>query len=393
MIQSSEQVLDEIVRFLEEHEEALRIKKLIFCISKKQWENDINILNKVSLKSLIQELLSVKPNRYQLTFSVYKVIKILNRPAAYEAVANIVIEKIAQLYNLAKEGEEGSNSAIDIGRGVIIPEEITRDDPNLILQQIAQNLETNREEVRIKKLIFAACKKRWENDIHVIDQFDFKKLLLEIRNIYETPNDLRRIFSKISENLNKPSLYAAISNIIVEQLLALYQISQAEPGDTRATKTQQVFNAQIIQVNNSYNLKPDRGEAFETSVVDLSNVSKAYPTQETAQILPINAFEPSPLKPDSRIAGLKIEIMQSTNPLRVKILLFSILEHPWEQSDQDWAMIKTYTLNDLFQQLLYSKKSLKQIESELQIIAKSLPASDDNLQCVNTLVEVLKKVF
>ncbi len=390
MIQSPEHVLDEIVQFLQGHEEALRIKKLIFCISKKQWENDINVLNQVSLKSLIQELLSVKPNRYQLTFSVYKVIKILNRPAAYEAVATLVIEKIAQLYNSKDEEEDGGNT-VNLSRSVVIPEETVSSDPELIIEKIAQKLETNREEVRIKKLIFAACKKRWENDIHVIDQFEFKKLIREIRNIYGTPDELRKVFNKISDNLNKPGLYAAISNIIVEQLLMLYQVSQIESVGTQSSKTQ-IFNAQIIQVNNSYNLNQNRGQDFETSVVDLSDVSRSYPTQETAQIIPIGA-EPSPFKMDLRIFNIKAEIMQSTNPLRSKILLFSILEHPWEQSDHDWAMLKTYTLNDLLQQLLTSQKSLKQIDSQLQAIAKSLPASEDNLQCANAIVEILKRVL
>ena len=56
-------------------------------------------------------------------------------------------------------------------------------------------------------------------------------------------------------------------------------------------------------------------------------------------------------------------------------------------------MLKTYTLNDLLQQLLYSKKTIKQIDSELQVIAKSLPAAEDNLQCVNTIVEILKRIL
>jgi hypothetical protein len=43
-MQLSMDVFNEVVRYLDSHEEKLRIKKLIFCICKKYWENAPNIL-------------------------------------------------------------------------------------------------------------------------------------------------------------------------------------------------------------------------------------------------------------------------------------------------------------------------------------------------------------
>jgi len=98
-MQLSIDVFNDVVRYLDSHEEKLRIKKLIFCICKKYWENEPNILNSVAMEDLVKELVQLKTNKEQLTFSVYKLVKTLNRPKVYLGVATVIIEQISQLYS------------------------------------------------------------------------------------------------------------------------------------------------------------------------------------------------------------------------------------------------------------------------------------------------------
>lgn len=67
----------EAAHYLEEHDEGQRIRKLLFCLCKKYWENDPNVLNSQNLESLLLELIQLKPNIEQLTFSLYKLVKTL----------------------------------------------------------------------------------------------------------------------------------------------------------------------------------------------------------------------------------------------------------------------------------------------------------------------------
>ena len=58
---------DEIVKFLEQHENSKRIKKLIFFACKNEWENDQDTLDRFKLEELIQELSSLNPTINHLT--------------------------------------------------------------------------------------------------------------------------------------------------------------------------------------------------------------------------------------------------------------------------------------------------------------------------------------
>ena len=59
-MQLSSDVFNQVVRYLDSHEEKLRVKKLIFCICKKYWENEPNILNGVAMEDLVKELVPIK---------------------------------------------------------------------------------------------------------------------------------------------------------------------------------------------------------------------------------------------------------------------------------------------------------------------------------------------
>ena len=47
------------------------------------------------------------------------------------------------------------------------------------------------------------------------------------------------------------------------------------------------------------------------------------------------------------VSAIKVELIQQTNPLRVKILLYSILEQTWDHTNQEWTILKTYNLRHI----------------------------------------------
>ena len=118
-------------------------------------------------------------------------------------------------------------------------------------------------------------------------------------------------------------------------------------------------------------MEPSSASAFETSVIDITSDQMVT---ELKQVQPTPA--PSPPKPTYDIFEIRLEIMQYTNPLRAKILLFSLLFHPWDRSGQDWSTLRSYTLDDLLEQMLQSGRSMAEIEGKLYNMAKSLNDPD-----------------
>ena len=402
-MQLSIDVFNDVVRYLDSHEEKLRIKKLIFCICKKYWENEPNILNGVAMEDLVKELVQIKTNKEQLTFSVYKLVKTLNRPQVYLGVATVIIEQISQLYsNIAAAYD---NQLLPVEPEVnpsftTVNNDVNNEEDNL-LRQVVSGIENHRETARIKKLMFAACKNRWENDQAVINNYGLKNIVLELQR--NNPNflSLRQTLRQVAENINKKALYLALADIILTQLEHLYDTDNDDEEEDNESKSQR-FNTQIVDLKNDSD-SAAKTTSFSTSrsdpvdfssliinlnepqlVMELPLAEPASSNNNTSNFPQITAYDPF---------ETRLEIFQYANPLRAKILIFSLLFHPWDRSGQDWSTLRSYTLEDLLKKLIQSGKSLQDIEVQLYNIAQTQMDTDANVQTASILVQTLQKIL
>ena len=402
-MQLSIDVFNDVVRYLDSHEEKLRIKKLIFCICKKYWENEPNILNTVAMEDLVKELVQLKTNKEQLTFSVYKLVKTLNRPKVYLGVATVIIEQISQLYsNIAAAYD---NQLLPVEPEVnpsftTVNNDVNNEEDNL-LRQVVSGIENHRETARIQKLMFAACKNRWENDQAVINNYGLKNIVLELQR--NNPNflSLRQTLRQVAENINKKALYLALADIILTQLEHLYDTDNDDEEEDNESKSQR-FNTQIVDLKNdsdsaakttSFSTSRSDPVDFSSSIINLNEpqlvmelpfAEPAYSNNNPSNFPQIPAYDPF---------EIRLEIFQYANPLRAKILIFSLLFHPWDRSGQDWSTLRSYTLEDLLKQLIQSGKSLQDIEVQLYNIAQTQMDTDANVQTASILVQTLQKIL
>jgi len=402
-MQLSIDVFNDVVRYLDSHEEKLRIKKLIFCICKKYWENEPNILNSVAMEDLVKELVQLKTNKEQLTFSVYKLVKTLNRPQVYLGVATVIIEQISQLYsNIAAAYD---NQLLPVEPEVnpsftTVNNDVNNEEDNL-LRQVVSGIENHRETARIQKLMFAACKNRWENDQAVINNYGLKNIVLELQR--NNPNflSLRQTLKQIAENINKKALYLALADIILAQLEPLYDTDNDDEEEDNESKSQ-ILNTQIVDLKNDSDsaAKTRAFSASRSEPVDFS--SSIINLNEPQLVMELPFAEPAssnnnpsnfPQIPAYDPFEIRLEIFQYANPLRAKILIFSLLFHPWDRSGQDWSTLRSYTLEDLLKQLIQSGKSLQDIEVQLYNIAQTQMDTDANVQTASILVQTLQKIL
>jgi hypothetical protein len=379
----------DIIQTLEQHEEALRSKKLIFCLCKKYWENDSTILSSFSLADLVQELVQSKPTIEQLTFAMYKLVKTLNRPKVYANVAKMILDEVTPLYQDSSH-ETAYVNAYDAeeieSNGVVAESKETID-------LVVKTLNSHVEESRIKKLIFAVCKNRWENNLQVIENYGFKDLVLETCQVYPTRTKLQIALTKIIKNINKQTLYLAVAHIILNEFSPLYDSSlkhlERKPA-SRNEAQEQSDNTQIVPIRSipmATSVPPrspvPRSQDYETSIIDLSEqmVTELRGIQATSQPTSSKTYD---------LFEVRQTIMQYTNPLRAKILMFSVLFHPWDRSGQDWSMLRSYTIDDLVEQLIVSGKCFTELDERLQSTAKSLSEAEAQLQTASTISEAIK---
>ena len=394
-MQLSIDVFNNVVRYLDSHEEKLRIKKLIFCICKKYWENNPNILEGVTMEDLVKELVQLKTSKEELSFSVYKLVKNLSRPEVYAGIAPVIIKQISKLYSNIATAYNTQLLPVEPG---VNPSFAS---VNNLLRQVVSSLENHRETARIRKLMFAACQNRWENDQAVINNYGLKNIILELQRNNANFLSLRQTLNQVAENINKKALYLALADIILTQLELLYDNDNDYEEEDNESKIQ-ILNNQIVHLKTDSNstakiasFSPSRSEPadFAAASIDLNEpqlvmelqlAEPAFLNKNTSNFPQIPAYDPF---------ETRLEIFQYANPLRVKILIFSLLFHPWDRSGQDWSTLRTYTLEDLLQQLIQSGKSLKDIEIQLYNIAQNQMDTDANVQTVGILVQALQKIL
>ncbi|MDB9426757.1 hypothetical protein PN437_18010 [Microcystis aeruginosa CS-564/01] len=393
-MQSSSDVFNQVVRYLDSHEEKLRIKKLIFYICKKYWENAPNILDGVAMEDLVRELVQLKTSKEQLTFSVYKLVKTLNRPEVYAEVATVIIEQISKLYSDIAAAYDTQLSPLEPAvnpRFTDVNNAVNNGEDNC-LRQVVNSLGNHLETERMQKLMFAACKNRWENDLSVINNYGLKNIILELRQ--NNPNflSLQQTLNQVAGNINKKALYLSLAEIILTQLEPLYDTNNYYKEEDNESKTQ-IFNDQMVHLNDdcdssaktsSFCSSRSKPVDFASSRMELPFAEPAFLNNNPSNSRQIPAYDPF---------EIRLEILNYANPLRAKILIFSLLFYPWDQNSQDWLTLRSYTLEDLLQKLIESGKSLKDIEIQLYHIAQTQMDRDANVQTAGILVQALQKFF
>ncbi|MEB3229228.1 MAG: hypothetical protein VKJ27_12695 [Synechocystis sp.] len=425
-----------VAHYLEDHDEGQRIKKLLFCLCKKYWENDPNVLNSHTTETLLAELVQVKPSIEQLTFSMYKLVKTLNRPKVYAAVAKTILDQLGPVYtshsdaafamaegaidvplteqDTQLEAPQHNSSATPVQTS---PPSLSLDttqtaDPQQLAERIAHTLSQHREQVRIQKLIFAVARGYWENSMAVIEQVGLANLILELRQRYPSSWELQSGFEQIVNNINKATLYLAIAQLILKQMEPLYDNADAM-ALADSDEPQTALNTQMVKSEPAMAIarQPQGRDHLQTSIVNfpaipvpplpplLNDTPSRKPRQTDPIVTVLGAAVPSPpiavpSQPKSyNLFDMRAEIMQYTNPLRAKVLLFSVLFQSWDQNGQDWGMIRSYGLDDLVEQLILSQIRPNDLEMRLNAQANQMAEQEAYQQTAQTLIKIIKPLL
>ncbi len=327
-----EQTSSEIVRRLEQDANAVRIKKLILYACKNWWENDLDRLSVISLQSLVQELRYLNPTLDHLRYKLHLLVGTLSKQEEYLQVATTIIENLTGLYRSATPIEKttiNTNPLDAIG--------------GELQNQITKILEREAHSSRIKKLMMCAARKHWEPDPLKVDQAEINKLISELAHQYPTIESLQIGLAAIVKSLNKPIEYAAIANMILREMGKLY--------------------SQDNQVSSPESLDELAGQA----------------------ITPPQIAEPA-----IELFDMRLEIVKFANPLRAKILLFSLVYYPFTCKEQDWSNLKLYSLEGLLRSVTTVCHSLEDLQSKLEAAAQQLNPPEDYIEVVRVILKSLK---
>ncbi|BAQ60725.1 hypothetical protein GM3708_1131 [Geminocystis sp. NIES-3708] len=385
MIVSSD-IIASIAHDLSRSQEAKRAKKLIFYVSQRYWESDFSIINSYSFESLLQSLYDNNPTIDDLKALLYHAVNTLNRKEVYNKIGKYIFQRMSELYNNPEINSDIQNAS--------------QTNENELIDRIVENIEYHEESPRIKKLIFAACKQYWENDITVIEMYDLRELLLELHELYPNPKRLKKAFDNIVSTINRQNFYSFIADTIVGELTYLYKHETPEIIP-EANTGQEEEETKLIKAKakNTSSQNSQKANTSEVSTNIQSSTSQENPTSEPDSFVSPSSVPEGQIVPWLKIDSLfdlKQEIMQYTNPLRAKIILFYAV-YQIDPCEQHWFIVRTCSMDDLLVKMFQQNdKDIKTIEAQLlQVAHSNIEGLDpeDNAQTVGAIVESIKRFY
>jgi hypothetical protein len=165
----------------------------------------------------------------------------------------------------------------------------------------------------------------------------------------------------VVETLNKPREYQAIAQTVIHHMEGLYSAPAAPAPPIEQIKTS-------VAVPSLITLPPEPLSA-ENEAVEIDLV-------ETGQSLDLFDY--------------RWGIMKYANPLQAKLLLFSALHHAFENTEQDWLMLRSLDLDTLLRDILQRCPSYTDLELMLYETARRSATPDFASQTATTIIKCLR---
>ncbi len=375
-------LLNKITQQLEQNEQSARAKKLIFCVCKKYWENDNSVLDTFALKYLLEEIIELHTNRQQLRYSIFQVVSLLNRKDLYTSVSNFLINIISPCYQQPSEEVTGF---------LVPPVMQSKTTYSNLLEQVVERLENDRNGARIKKIVVYICRQKWVNDPLILDSFNFGELVKDIRSKYQNLEDLENGIFGVVNTLNRKDVYAVVAKTIINEIEILY--------GSQKNAAKAITNAQKYQPSSDLN---NKGTVISSDFdIDSGAVQNVKPAKQKRRPdsfktyivenpeIPVQSLM-TELDKNYDVFSIRQELMKYANPLRAKILLFSVVYHKFDNSGKDWSTLNTCILDDLMYEAYQKYKNLDLLEEKISQAATLLNDTEEYLQSAGAIIQALK---
>lgn len=265
-------LIEEVSDDLEMSEDPIRAKKLVCLVCTGILENDLKRLNNFSFGELLQDLYQQYSTLESLKESLVKAVKTIaiQKQHQYLIVAKIVFNAASKLYKqLPSEDliqpenpvESSTNPSlinpqitysvnhlvINAGSAQLIAP-INNSENNLskeafdkllenellldqsfepnedadIYEWVAHEINTDAQQIRLKKLLFYAYQDIWESDLHQLNSVNWASFLRELVSFMPTFSQLASLIQEAIQRVSKPQEYLAIGNLLLTKLEQLY---------------------------------------------------------------------------------------------------------------------------------------------------------------------------
>ena len=226
-----------------------------------------------------------------------------------------------------------------------------------LIDTIVKELEKDVDLMRIKKVIYWACDNVWEDNETKLERVNMKKLIEKLYNQIENIESLNARLCEIVSKVNKKTEYSLLAQKIINSIGKLY------PQEEETTVMEYIPNRSLTVLDDQ---------------IVLTNklvVEESYP------------------RDPGELFDVREKIMQGTNPLKAKILIFSAVQHQFDFGNKDWLLLRTKNLDSLLRQIFNLCLSITDLESSLYATANNFEDPDEYTQVADIVIKALNLCY
>lgn len=360
-----------IAQELEQSGNVMRVKKLLYYVCRKRWENNAQQLDATPLPILLAELHGQAPTLERVKELLQEFVQTLSKQGEYELIANLIVSKVQKLYTVGEPALATQSAQLvspNANQPVTATSELVTElhfDYNQLYQEIALNLEQDPNLPRMKKLMLYICRRQWEGDSTKLANLNTAVLVREIHTIAQTQEQLELALSSVVRALNKRDEYSAIARSIIGNLKSLYVVQPLSPPEPPPPPPDPPINA----------------------------ATDSVPVQSS----PLEPLQEQPKKQEQdQVLGFfdyRLAVMKYTNPLRAKILLFAALHQGFNDAEQDWFNLRMCELDGLMRRLLTICKIYTDMEALLYSAARGLQEPEEYIQTATAVIKCFRPFY
>lgn len=374
---SAEALLGMAIHALTVHEQAVRVKKLIFATYQQTWENDASVLNQFDLHTLLLALRERYPTLGDLEQQLQRVVMGLNRQGVYVEVAALILRELQPWYvrTLRPTTEELQNEAT-----VLTVRSLEER-----CGSVARQLDQQADSLRLRKLLYCLAYNTWENDVTVLEQADLPQLIQQVFQVTPQVQDLRYHLGRIVKRLNRKREYTRLANMLIQSLQPIYATAGAQLAVPPSSDPQDSAPDHTVVTP----LPPATSGEREVTVIQTA----APPLVHQGIAVSGAGLSGRPVRDRRVLFDLRMDILQYANPLRAKILLHSCLHGPFSYTAQDWINLRHATLEDLLHGIFEYCPSYADLESKLTIMAHCLGQAEEILPVADSITRAIRAYY
>jgi hypothetical protein len=224
-------IFDQIVAYLEHHEESLRIKKMLYCLCTGRWERDAEFLGSINCYHFAEYVVKEINTHQELKEKLFAMLKSVSKPQEYIGIAKIIYSALGQIYpdfhRMYSNDLGGQQLRAMPEKPVATPTPVTLQFDRFELRQKVMSYSNP---LRVKTMLHMILHPEEFLDPRKINQHLLDELLTEFIAKYPKINEVEDLLSAAVELLDEVEEYGKAATGLIQCLISVYSVPNKPVG-------------------------------------------------------------------------------------------------------------------------------------------------------------------